>query len=296
MAAVFIIAGGGTASAQYHKERGLVRDGNDLFERRNFRSSLNRYNEALEHDSMSYEALYNRANAYHHTRKSMPEDSTYTAETAFRNYEQIAADTLLSKRQRAEVLRNLGQSLFTEERYEAALNAFRESLLLNPSDKETKYDYILTKRIVDQKRNAQQQQQQNNDQNQNQDNQDNQQNQDQNQNQDNQQQQNQDQNQNQDNQQQQNNSESNDNKNNNQPNEQSQNGEQPEDKNEGENDKQPNEGDNNEQPEDGGMPRPEELTSDKERMLDAIQAEEDKTQEKLKEGKKAILIRGKKNW
>lgn len=258
-----------------------MRDGNDLFERRNFRSSLNRYNEALEHDSTSYEALYNRANAYHHTRKSSPEDSTYTAETAFRNYEQIAADTLLGKEQRAEVLRNLGQSLFTEERYEAALNAFRESLLLNPSDKETKYDYILTKRIVDQKRNAQQQQQQNNDQNQNQDNQDNQQNQDQNQNKDNQQQ---------------NDNENSDNKNNNQPNEQPQNGERPEDKSEGENEEQPNNDKNEEQSGEGEAPRPEELTSDKERMLDAIQAEEDKTQEKLKEGQKAILIRGKKNW
>lgn len=279
LVAMLLVAGSATASAQYHKERGLVRDGNDLFERRNFRSSLNRYNEALEHDSTSYEALYNRANAYHHTRLSSPEDSTYTAETAFRNYEQIAADTLLSKGQRAEVLRNLGQSLFVEERYEAALNAFRESLLLNPKDRETKYDYILTKRIVDQKRNAQQQQQNDNQQQNNDQQQDNQQNK--------------EQNQNQDNNEQQQNSDNNDNK---QPNEQPQNGEQPEDKREGENSEQPEEGEPNEQPEEGEAPRPEELTSDKERMLDAIQAEEDKTQEKLKEGEKAILIRGKKNW
>ena len=31
-------------------------------------------------------------------------------------------------------------------------------------------------------------------------------------------------------------------------------------------------------------------------MLNAIQAEEDKTQEKLKEGEKALVIPGKKNW
>lgn len=269
---LFVVGGSLPVSAQYYKERGLVRDGNDLFERRNFRSSLNRYNEALEHDSTSYEALYNRANAYHHTRKSSPEDSTLTAETAFRNYEQIAADTLLSNTQRAEVLRNLGESLFTEERYEAALNAFRESLKLNPADRETKYDYVLTKRIVDQKRNAQQQQQQNQDQDQQQN-----QNQDQNQDQDQDQQQNQD-------------------KENNQPNEQPQNDQQS-----GDNNQQPNEGENDEQsneqqPDAGETPRPEELTSEKERMLEAIQAEEDKTQEKIKEGEKAILVRGKKNW
>lgn len=274
-----------SASAQYYKERGLVRDGNDLFERRNFRSSLNRYNEALEHDSTSYEALYNRANAYHHTRQTTPEDSTYTAETTFRNYEQIAADSLLSTEQRAEVLRNLGESLFVEERYEAALNAFRESLLLNPDDRETKYDYVLAKRIVDQKRSAQQQQQ-------NQD----QQNQDQNQQNQNQQQNPEDQ----------------------QPTEgEGDNGDKPEQPNEPEGDK-PNEpeqpegegenepgGENepegeNESDGDGEdeapAPRPEELSSEKEAMLNAIQAEEDKTQDKLKEGQKAIIVRGKKNW
>lgn len=280
---VAFVAGTIPASAQYYKERGLVREGNKQFERRNFRSSLNRYNEALEHDSTSYEALYNRANAYHHTRRSTPEDSTYTAETTFRNYEQLAADSLLSDKHRAEVLRNLGESLFSEERYEAALNAFRESLLLNPDDKETKYDYVLTKRIVDQKRNAQQQQQQNQDQNQNQDQQQNQ-NENQNQNQDQQQNQN-----NQD----KNNDQSNDKQNNdNQPNDQPNEGENEEQPNEGEND----EGENDEQSEEGEAPRPEELTSDKERMLNAIQAEEDKTQEKLKEGEKAIVVRGKKNW
>jgi hypothetical protein len=31
-------------------------------------------------------------------------------------------------------------------------------------------------------------------------------------------------------------------------------------------------------------------------MLDAIQAEEDKTQDKLKDKKKALVIPGKKNW
>jgi hypothetical protein len=157
-----------------------------------------------------------------------------------------------------------------DEKYEAALNAFRESLRLNPNDKETKYDYVLTKRIVDQKRN---QQQQNQDNNQNQDNQQQDNNNQQNNNQQNQnnEQQNQDNNQNQDNQ---------------NP-EQQQNEEQDKGGNDDENKPQ-------EQPEGGEQPH--ELNSDKERMLDAIQAEEDKTQDKLKDKKKALVIPGKKNW
>ena len=178
-----------TVVAQHHKERGLVRDGNEQFAERNYRRSLNLYNAALDHDSTSYEALYNRANAYYQAFSNNRGDSTYTAATANAYFEQIAADTLLSHKQRAEAYRNLGESLFSEEQYEAALNSFRESLKLNPADKETKYNYVLTKRIVDQKRKSQQNQ--NNQQNQdNQNNQENQQNQDNQNNQNNQQNQN----------------------------------------------------------------------------------------------------------
>lgn len=250
------------ASAQYHKERKLVREGNSSFVKKNYNTSYNRYNEALEHDATNYEALYNRANAYHQLRQSNPQDSTLTAEVAFRNYEAIAADTLLSKEQRAEVLRNLGESLFSEQKYEAALNAFRESLLLNPQDKETKYDYVLSKRIVDQKRSQpqqdenQQQSDQNSDDNQNQDNQ----------------------------QDQENNQQGEDNQ---QPE-----GDQPPQQDEQEGGDEPQQDESESESE----PQPKGLNADQERMLNAIQAEEDKTQEKLKEGEKALVIPGKKNW
>ena len=257
------------ASAQYHKERRHVREGNSSFERKNYKTSYNRYNEALEHDSTNYEALYNRANAYTHMRRSNPKDSTLVSEVEFSNYESIAADMLLRKSQRAEVLRNLGESLFSEEKYEAALNAFRESLLLNPDDKETKYDYVLTKRIVDQKRQQPQQS-------------DNQQNQDQQQNQN----QNQDQQQNQDN------------KNDNQQNQGDNNQQQPEneEQNPEQQPEQPDEEQGENEEEQGEQPQPKELNPDQERMLNAIQAEEDKTQEKLKEGEKVLVVPGKKNW
>ena len=263
---------GAEASAQYLRERGLVREGNRQFEKLNYRSSLNRYNEALEYDSLSYEAMYNRANSYQRLRMSESADSTLNAETAYANYEAIVADTLLSDVQRAEVLRNLGESLVEGEKYEAALNAFRKSMLLNPDDAATKYNYVLTKRIVDQKRSAQQQQQndQSNDPQQN------------------------DQNQQQDNNQQQNNEDQQQN-NNNEDQQQNQDQQNEGDQEQDQQQPQPEEGDQNEEQQPQGS-EPKELSADQERLLDAIQAEEDKTQEKLKEGEKAIVVRGKKNW
>ena len=269
-----------SAVAQYNKERGLVREGNEQFEKRNFRRSLNSYNAALDHDSTSYEALYNRANAYYQaTATKADDDQTYDFKTSNALYEQIAADTLLTDVQRAEILRNLGESLFTQQEYEAALNSFRESLRLNPSDKETKYDYVLTKRIVDQKRAAQNQNQnQNQEQNQNQnqdgggENNQNNENPDQNKDGGDNQQDNQSGNQNQ--------------------NQQNDNGEDDQQQGGGD-DKRDNKGDEQQQ---NGAPEPKELSPEKERMLNAIQAQEDKTQDKLNDEKRAVVIPGKKNW
>ena len=271
-----------------------MRDGNDLFERRNFRSSLNRYNEALEHAPNSYEALYNRANAFMHITLENP-DSTYTAELSNAIYEEVIAMEGINDVQRAELLRNIGESLFLQQSYEAALNAFRESLKLNADDTETKRNYILTKRIVDQKRKAQQQNQNN----QSQDNQNQNQNQDQEQNSDGGGgDDNQDQKQN----------DNNDNKGENDHNKDK--GDDKQDNNQdpksddNNSDEQPDDQQQNpdgndsqeDAPQDGNNPKPQNLSGEQERMLDAIQAEEDKTQDKIKNGKQGVVIHGKKNW
>ena len=272
-----------SVSAQYHKERKCVREGNESFQKKNYKTAYDRYNEALEHDPRNYEALYNRATAYTQMRRSETKDTTLSAETEFLNYENIAADTLLSKRQRAEVFRNLGESLFNESKYKEALNAFRESLLLNPDDKETKYDYVLTKRIVDQMRHQNQNQDKNyggdsnhNDNSQNQNNENNQ-----------------DQNDSQGDQSQKNNEDKKPEGDNS-----GQDNKKEEDKQQGDEDKQQNgEGEDKSDEQNGEQQsQPKELNLDQERMLDAIQAEEDKTQEKIKEGKKGVIVSGKKNW
>ncbi|MBQ4499972.1 MAG: tetratricopeptide repeat protein [Alistipes sp.] len=309
---VVSIAGVSAATAQYFPERGLVREGNKQFERRNFRSALNRYEEALEHDSLSYEAQYNRANASAQYLINNPSDTTRRTERwrlSNAYYETLAADSLLSDVERAEVLRNLGESLFAQQQYEAALNSFRESLLLNADDSETKNNYVLTKRIVDQKRRMQQQNQ-----NQQGGGGDNQQ-QDQNQQQDNKQQ---DQNQqnndpnsegenNKDKEQKSN--DQNEDKNDQNKDKQDQN-KQNEDKNDNSDDKGDNKEEQNDNSDDQNdnsdkdgssnteqSPTPRGISrEEQERMLDAIQEQEDKTQDKLKDEKRGVYIPGKKNW
>lgn len=280
-------------SAQLLPERRLVRKGNEQFQRRNFYNSFNRYSEALEYAPGCYEAQYNRANAYLQLMLSNPQDSTLTAETSNNLYESIINNPRLSTEQRGEVMRNIGESLFLQQDYEAALNAFRESLKLNPGDAETKKNYVLTKRIVDQKRNMEQQQQQN---------QQNQQNQQQNNDQQNQQdkqdqQQNNDKN---DNQQNSNNQNNNNNQNNQNNQNQDQQGNQNQQGNQDQQDNKDESGDqnndSNNDPKANNDKQPKELSNEQERILDVIQGEEDKTQDKIKDAKRGTIVYGKKNW
>lgn len=306
---IMALCGMESASAQLLPERKLVRSGNEAFENKEYKKSLELYNEALEIVPDCYEATYNRANAYHHVmRENNGQDSTMSWETSNQHYEEMINNPKYNIDQRAESLRNIGESLMAQENYEAALNAFRESLLLNPNDAETKYNYVLSKRIVDQKRNQQQQNQQQNQ------NQDQQQDQQQNQNQD--QQQNQDQNGGDNNQDQQ--GDQNQNKNQDQQgDQQSDNQKDKDDNREGEEQQQDGKDGEQEQNQDqqqnnsgkgngedesesdsdeGDEPQPTGLSDEQERLLDAIQGEEDKTQEKLGEKRKAIYVPGKKNW
>lgn len=169
----------------------------------------------------------------------------------------IVNDTTRTELERGEVAYNLGNTQFAQQKYKEALSSYRQAMRCNPDDEDAKFNYAFTKRLIQQQEQQQQQQQQNQDQNQDQ----NQQNQDQ------QQQQNQDKNQ-----------------------------DQNEDQQNDQNQQQPQNQQGKEEQQEGGQ-RPEGAMSpeQQEALLQAIQAEEDKTQDKLKE-KAGVLIRGNKNW
>ncbi len=306
--ALLVISGvGNDLGAQYLPERRAVRKGNRQFERHNYKNSIDRYVEALDADSTCYEALYNLGNAYYQAnlhRDKNPNNSFHWRD-ADSIFERIGYDTLLGRERRAEALRNLGESRLTQQRFEEALKALKESLKLNPSDAETKYDYMLAKRIVDQQRQQQQNQQ---DQNQNQDRNgggggngggQNDRNND--------------------------NNDSGDNKNDddkgggdkpddNKPDENKSDdkndgngeGDKPDDRSnddrngdDDKDDRNGNGGDDSERDRGGESPERQKSGMSREeqqRMLDAVQAEEDKTQDKPKEKGKGVVVRGKKNW
>jgi len=170
---------------------------------------------------------------------------------------QAAAAALRTDDERAEAFYNLGNAQFKQQKYKEALESYKQSLRLNPADMETKYNYAYTKRLLDENKDGGGGGG-NDDKDQNKD-----------QNQQNQDQQNKDQQ------------------------DKDQKGDPKDQQGDQKQDPQDNKGDKGDQQ---GQPTPSGISpQEQQQMLDAIQAQEDKTQEKLKE-KQGVVVRGKKNW
>ena len=153
----------------------LIRKGNNDFEKGEYNEAEIKYLKALEKDSLDLRALYNRGDAIY--KQNNPEEAAQMFNKIIKHSDD--------KELRADAFYNLGNTLMQTEKYQEAIDAYKQALRNNPSDMDSKYNlqYAMSKL-----KEQQQQQQQNQDQNKN-----DQQNQDQNQNQQDQDQKNDDQ-------------------------------------------------------------------------------------------------------
>ena len=235
-----------------------VRRGNRDFRKENFREAEIDYRKALVKDSMSVAANYNLANTLYR------EGDFAQAQQALERVKDVAP----MSESAADYYFNLGDAALQQKDYQKAVEAFGESLIRRPEDLQAKENFIYAKKMLQ----NQQQNQQNQNNDQNQDNQD------------------QNQDQNQDNQ---NNQDQNDDQNKDQNDDQDKNDDQ--NKDDQQNQDQNGGKDQKEQPQ-GQQPK---ITPQAaQQMLQAIQAKEKETQDKVNKQKaEALKSRQKeKNW
>ena len=165
-------------------DRKEVRSGNRQFRRENYKEAEISYRKALVKDSLSFAANYNLANVLY--RGEHYDEAVKIMETV--------KEAAPASEHGADYFFNAGDIALARKDYAAAVDAFKQSLLLNPGDLQAKENYIYAKKMLeDQQQNGggggqdnqenQQNQQNQDDRQQNQDQQDNQ-NQDQQDNQD----------------------------------------------------------------------------------------------------------------
>lgn len=251
-------------SAFAQVDRREVRAGNRAFKKGEFGQSEVDYKKALLKDSTSVAAQYNLANALYKMENY----------TEAEKYSKAALDSLSRSPHAADAHYNSGDIYLQQRRWSEAIEAFKSSLRLNPGDMDAKSNLAYAQKMLQNEQQQQQNQDGGGDNNQQNDqNQDQNQNQNQNQNND----QNQDQNKDQDKQ------DENQDQNKDDQQDQQQNPDQNQDQ-------QPPQ----EQPQQDQKISPEAA----EQMLQAIQAKEDETQEKVKKEKAAAVKsrQKEKNW
>ena len=265
MVGLLLMLTAGSAFAQ--TDRKEVRKGNRFYKDGDYKEAEVEYRKALIKDSLSVAGNYNLANTM------MQQEDAANAELIYAKVGDTISKMPLQvdwKKGSVKVAKNdvapdyyhnLGNSLLAQKRYGEAVDAYKNALRRNPSDQQTRENYIYAKKKMEDQQNQDQQQQQNQ-QNQNQ-----------------QQQQDQNQNQNQD----QNKDQNQDNKDN-----------QDKKDNKDNPDKKDQPQDQQQQPQNEPKISPQAA----EQMLQAMQEKENQTQEKVKE-EKAKMLKSKqkeKNW
>ena len=169
-------------------DRREVRSGNRQFRKENFTRAEIDYRKALVKDSSSFAASYDLANSLYMQNNF---------EEAGKTLEKVKDIAPMSPNS-SDYYYNLGNVACQKKDWQAAVDAYKQSLLRNPADMDAKENYIYAKLMLKNQgggkdKNNQNQDQDQQNQNQNQDQNKNQQNQNQNPNQQNQQNQNQNQ-------------------------------------------------------------------------------------------------------
>ena len=131
-------------------ERSDVRKGNRQYEKKNFTEAEIQYRKALEINPKSKEGAYNLGNALY--RQNKPKE-------ALEQY-QNALNLQNDPKKKSQIFHNAGNVFMAGKAYDKAVDAYKNSLIINPVDNETRYNLALAQALL---KKQQQQQKQNKD-------------------------------------------------------------------------------------------------------------------------------------
>ncbi len=151
-----------TACAQTVQAAKETRRGNREYRAKRFDQAEVGYRRALQSDSTAYRAHHNLGNSLYRQKKY---------DEAASHFAKAAQSPAVSDRQRSRIFHNLGNSMLKSglqkenraegmEQFKQAVDAYQQSLMLNPKNGETRYNLSYAQKMLQQAQQQQQQQQQ----------------------------------------------------------------------------------------------------------------------------------------
>jgi len=147
------------SSRAQSNERTLIREGNKLYNEKKFSDAEVKYRKSLGTNKNSVAGNYNLGNAYYKQGKF---------DEASQQYQSIFSNKDLTDAQKSRAFHNMGNSLLEAKKYPESIEAYKNSLKLNPKDNDTRYNLAYAQSMLQQ----QQQQQSKDNKDQKQDNKD----------------------------------------------------------------------------------------------------------------------------
>jgi len=132
-------------------ERKLIREGNKSFENKKYSDAEVAYKKSLNKNQKSYEGNFNLGDAYYKQRKY---------DEAARQFDMLKLQKK-DKNTHAGALHNLGNTLLQSQKYQESIEAYKQSLKLNPKDEDTRYNLAYAQAMLKQQQQQQQQQNEN---------------------------------------------------------------------------------------------------------------------------------------
>lgn len=124
--------------SQSLEEKELIAEGNEFFSQQKWELAQAKYAKALTLRPSSVKANYNMGNLFYEQNlfsKAQP-------------YFERAAQNAQSAQQKARIFHNLGNTFMRLKKYKEAEKAYKNSLLQNPKDNETRYNFALAKKLL----------------------------------------------------------------------------------------------------------------------------------------------------
>jgi len=116
----------------------LTLDGNIEFADKNLIEAETLYRKSISKDSLNIKASYNLGNSFY--RNELKQEAI--------NQYKSSIKKAKSKETIHKSFHNLGNIYMQNEDYQNAVNSFKNALLNNPSDDETRYNYVLAKELL----------------------------------------------------------------------------------------------------------------------------------------------------
>ena len=138
-------------------ERKNVREGNKLYSSEKFTESEIAYRKSLDVNPRSVEGTYNLGNALYKQKKFPEAAEQYQLLTG---QAEKMVETEEGKARLASVFHNLGDISMQSKEYAKSVEAFKQSLRLNPLDDETRYNLALAQKLLENQQNQDQDQNQ----------------------------------------------------------------------------------------------------------------------------------------